>query len=235
GEHISLFVAGVKDQIALKLIAAKGKVQVQAQSDNVEINAAKDITETANQKVFCAAKEEILLTAGGAYIRIKGGNIEIHAPGKIDVKGASHSLDGPASMNAAHPDYPKSAYKQPINLSLGQSPISGGTHWAGMPFTLLADGAEVQKGVMDESAALSVMHEVITQKYTLELANGVKFDIPVVSSLSDPEKGDQANRGFHKFEGGSAPEEGRVEPDDHARLRYAKLFNAAGGEAEGQG
>jgi type VI secretion system secreted protein VgrG len=36
GQHISLFVAGVKDQIALKLIAAKGKVQVQAQSDAME-------------------------------------------------------------------------------------------------------------------------------------------------------------------------------------------------------
>ncbi|MBM3117930.1 type VI secretion system tip protein VgrG, partial [Jeongeupia naejangsanensis] len=94
GEHISLFVAGVKDQIALKLIAAKGKVQVQAQSDNVEINAAKDIQQTANQNIHVIAGEEILLTAGGGYIRLKGGNIEIHCPGKVDVKGADHSFSG---------------------------------------------------------------------------------------------------------------------------------------------
>ncbi|AOX99933.1 type VI secretion system Vgr family protein [Jeongeupia sp. USM3] len=111
GEHISLFVAGMKDQIALKLIAAKGKVQVQAQSDSIDINAAKDIQQTANQNVNWNAKQEILLTSGGAYIRIKGGNIEIHAPGKIDVKGASHSLEGPASMNPPLPQFPNSVCK----------------------------------------------------------------------------------------------------------------------------
>ncbi|WP_189460794.1 DUF2345 domain-containing protein, partial [Jeongeupia chitinilytica] len=108
GEHISLFVAGVKDQIALKLIAAKGKVQVQAQSDNVEINAARDIQQTANQKVVINAGQEILLTSGGGYIRLKGGNIEIHCPGKIDVKGASHSFDGPANMKMPIDNLPRS-------------------------------------------------------------------------------------------------------------------------------
>jgi type VI secretion system secreted protein VgrG len=42
GQHISLFVAGVKDKVALKLIAAKGKVQVQAQSDAMELTADKE-------------------------------------------------------------------------------------------------------------------------------------------------------------------------------------------------
>ncbi|MCQ4146117.1 DUF2345 domain-containing protein, partial [Vogesella sp. AC12] len=41
GQHISLFVAGVKDKVSLKLIAAKGKVQVQAQSDAMELTADK--------------------------------------------------------------------------------------------------------------------------------------------------------------------------------------------------
>ncbi|WP_432721158.1 type VI secretion system Vgr family protein [Jeongeupia wiesaeckerbachi] len=106
GEHISLFVSGVKGQIALKLIAAKGKVQLQAQSDSIDINAAKDLAKTANQKIVVNAGQEILLTSGGAYIRLKGGNIEIHAPGKIDVKGASHSFEGPASMNTVMPILP---------------------------------------------------------------------------------------------------------------------------------
>jgi type VI secretion system secreted protein VgrG len=47
GKSISLFVAGVKDKVALKLIAAKGKVQVQAQSDAMEITADKDVTITS--------------------------------------------------------------------------------------------------------------------------------------------------------------------------------------------
>ncbi|WP_035055120.1 type VI secretion system Vgr family protein [Andreprevotia chitinilytica] len=107
GEHISLFVAGVKDKVSLKLIAAKGKVQLQAQEDSVEIAAAKDITITAHDNVHVVAAKEILLVCAGAYIRIAGGNIDIHAPGKVDFKGASHSLGGPASTQEPKPDFPK--------------------------------------------------------------------------------------------------------------------------------
>ncbi|MEN2428989.1 DUF2345 domain-containing protein, partial [Chromobacterium vaccinii] len=63
GKSISLFVAGVKDKVALKLIAAKGKVQVQAQSDAMELTADKDLTITsAKQKIHLNGKQEILLT-----------------------------------------------------------------------------------------------------------------------------------------------------------------------------
>jgi type VI secretion system secreted protein VgrG len=99
GSHISLFVAGVKDKVALKLIAAKGKIQLQAQSDDIEITACKE-------SITVVAKDEILVTAGGGYIRLKGGNIEIHCPGTVTVKGASHDVSGPASMNLTLPPFP---------------------------------------------------------------------------------------------------------------------------------
>ncbi|AAQ57703.1 type VI secretion system Vgr family protein [Chromobacterium violaceum] len=114
GQHISLFVAGVKDKVALKLIAAKGKVQVQAQSDAMELTADKDVTITScKERIVVNAKQEILVTAGGGYIRIAGGNIEVHCPGTVSVKGASHDLSGPASMNPPLPTLPKDKYTPP--------------------------------------------------------------------------------------------------------------------------
>ncbi|WP_046168574.1 DUF2345 domain-containing protein, partial [Chromobacterium vaccinii] len=99
---------GVKDKVALKLIAAKGKVQVQAQSDAMELTADKDVTITsAKQTIHVNAKQEILLTSGGAYIRLKDGKIELHAPGTISIKGASHNFSGPAQMNPPLPMFPK--------------------------------------------------------------------------------------------------------------------------------
>ncbi|WP_440030445.1 DUF2345 domain-containing protein, partial [Chromobacterium amazonense] len=107
GQHISLFVAGVKDKIGMKLIAAKGKVQIQAQSDAMEITADKDVTITScKQRIEINAKKEILFTAGGAYFRIAGGNIEVHAPGTVSVKGASHDLSGPDSLGKPLPVLP---------------------------------------------------------------------------------------------------------------------------------
>ncbi|WP_242538661.1 type VI secretion system Vgr family protein [Trinickia acidisoli] len=94
-EKISLFVQNA----GMKLFAAKGKVEIQAHSDNIELTAQKTVKVlSATENIEAAAAKEILLTAGGAYIRIKDGNIEIHAPGKIDIKGAQHSFGGPTSL-----------------------------------------------------------------------------------------------------------------------------------------
>jgi type VI secretion system secreted protein VgrG len=100
GQHISLFVAGVKDKIALKIIAAKGKIQLQAQNDDIEITGDKNVKITAcKEKVEITAGNELLLTSGGGYIRLKDGNIEIHCPGEVSFKGANHEMSGPASLN----------------------------------------------------------------------------------------------------------------------------------------
>ncbi|WP_157662017.1 DUF2345 domain-containing protein, partial [Burkholderia ubonensis] len=109
-------VASVKDKLSLfvqnagmKLFAAKGKVEIQAQSDNLELTAQNAMRIlSANERVEIAAKQEILVTCAGAYIRIANGNIEIHAPGKIDVKGSQHSFNGPAQMPYPLPGFNKS-------------------------------------------------------------------------------------------------------------------------------
>ncbi|KVL39574.1 type VI secretion protein ImpA [Burkholderia territorii] len=113
-------IAGIRDRISLfaqnagmKLFAAKGKVEVQAHADDIEFTAQKTLKMVAaTEAVDVAAKQEILLTSGGAYIRIKGGNVEIHAPGKVDFKGAQHAFSGPASMQYPLPAMPGGTCKQ---------------------------------------------------------------------------------------------------------------------------
>jgi type VI secretion system secreted protein VgrG len=111
-EKISLFVQNA----GMKLFAAKGKVEVQAHSDNIELTAQKTVkVVSATENIEAAAKQEILLTSGGAYIRIKDGNIEIHAPGKIDIKGAQHSFAGPAQTQYPLPALPLNhLYDRPV-------------------------------------------------------------------------------------------------------------------------
>ncbi|MFM0649878.1 DUF2345 domain-containing protein, partial [Paraburkholderia bryophila] len=88
---------------------AKGKVEIQAHSDNIELTAQKTLKLlSATEKIEAAAKQEILLTSGGAYIRVKDGNIEIHAPGKIDIKGSQHSFNGPTQTPYPLPTFNKS-------------------------------------------------------------------------------------------------------------------------------
>ncbi|MDR6386138.1 type VI secretion system Vgr family protein [Paraburkholderia caribensis] len=107
-EKLSLFVQNA----GMKLFAAKGKVEIRAHSDNIEMTAQKNLKLlSATENIEAVAKQEVLLTSGGAYIRIKDGGIEIHAPGKIDIKGAQHSFAGPASLETPLPVLPQGDVK----------------------------------------------------------------------------------------------------------------------------
>ncbi|MCD5364071.1 DUF2345 domain-containing protein, partial [Chromobacterium aquaticum] len=89
-----------------------GKVQVQAQSDSIEVTGDQDVKITAikGQQLW-NGKKEILLTSGGAYVRIKDGKIELHAPGTVSFKGGSHDWSGPASMSPPFPRFPNTVCK----------------------------------------------------------------------------------------------------------------------------
>ncbi|QRO31244.1 type VI secretion system Vgr family protein [Chromobacterium violaceum] len=148
GQHISLFVAGVKDKVALKLIAAKGKVQVQAQSDAMELTADKDVTITSvKQKIHLNGKQEILLTSGGAYVRIKDGKIELHAPGTVSFKGASHDWSGGTSLGQTYNAMPQTKFDDRFQLVDQRT----GKPLANHKYEIHREFGGVEKGVTDRS------------------------------------------------------------------------------------
>jgi type VI secretion system secreted protein VgrG len=103
-ETLSLFV----QKAGIKLFAAKGKVEVQAQGDAMELTAEKNLKITSTEGwVKINAANGILLGSGGGYIRIEGGNVDVHGPGKIDVKGVQHAFGGPTSLDAPMPELPE--------------------------------------------------------------------------------------------------------------------------------
>ena len=50
----------------------------------------------------------MLLTALGAYLRLAGGNIEIHAPGKVAFHAGQKILTGPMRQDYPMPTMPRS-------------------------------------------------------------------------------------------------------------------------------
>ncbi|WP_157375965.1 DUF2345 domain-containing protein, partial [Burkholderia ubonensis] len=143
GQKLSLFVQNA----GIKLFAGKGKVEIQAQSDSIEVTAQKTVKVlSATDKIEIAADQGILLTSGGGYIRIAGGNIEIHAPGKVDVKGASHAFSGPASMG--YP-LPSPRPDQPGQLELLHKYVNGEAVKGGLFTVRDVNGAVLKKGALD--------------------------------------------------------------------------------------
>nr|WP_268963830.1 type VI secretion system Vgr family protein [Paraburkholderia nemoris] len=92
GEKVSVFAQGG----GMKLVTGKGKIQLAALADNVEITADKTVKVASTlDSVALSAQKEITLSAGGAVLRIADGNVFVHAPGNLDFKGASYAFAGP--------------------------------------------------------------------------------------------------------------------------------------------
>ena len=97
---ISLFTYGKASaphkpntETGIRLHAASGKVSSQSQSSKTQVTADKAVTiASTTEAVSIQAKEHVLLTAQGAYIKMEGGNIEVHAPGMVAFKASLKSF-----------------------------------------------------------------------------------------------------------------------------------------------
>ena len=95
GELVSLFA----QKLGLKLFAARGKVEIQAQSDEMHLMSDKDMRMTsANGRVTIEAKSELLLRCGGSYIRLSSTGIEDGTLGNRTIRSAAFSRQGPSSL-----------------------------------------------------------------------------------------------------------------------------------------
>lgn len=92
----------------LSLIAGHGDVQLQAQSDQMQI-AAKQLlnVQSANGHIeWAAAKKITLKTADGACIEISDAGITVQCPGTIEVKAAQRAMEGGARQDYLLPLMP---------------------------------------------------------------------------------------------------------------------------------
>lgn len=103
-EAVSLFAQAA----GMKMYAGAGKVDIQAQADAMNVSALQDITVASGQgSVTVNASKELILSCGGAYIKLSGGNIELGCPGNILLKAANVNQTGPATLDTPPVTFPK--------------------------------------------------------------------------------------------------------------------------------
>lgn len=82
--------------------AASGTVSLQSQSGKTTAAADKKVTfASTHASLNASAPKHLLLTAKGAYIKLAGGNIELHAPGKVEFKASFKKWTGPKSASSS--------------------------------------------------------------------------------------------------------------------------------------
>ncbi|NHB58776.1 type VI secretion system tip protein VgrG [Acinetobacter sp. 194] len=88
-EKISLFAA----QEGARLFAAKGKIEVQAQGDALDVIARKGIQIISTEDtIYITSPKEINLTAGGSQVKINGSGIFPTTGGKFEAKAGQHKF-----------------------------------------------------------------------------------------------------------------------------------------------
>ncbi|MCQ3845998.1 type VI secretion system Vgr family protein [Klebsiella pneumoniae] len=111
--NASQAISLLAQQEGMRLVSAKGPLQVESHGDILSLTALKDITVQSTQgHLQLTAKNGITLGCGGAYIRLTPqGEVQIHVPGVISLKG-QHDLQGPVSEEFPLPELPASVCKE---------------------------------------------------------------------------------------------------------------------------
>ncbi|VXA53755.1 Type VI secretion system tip protein VgrG [Acinetobacter proteolyticus] len=98
--RISLFTA----QDGIKQVAAKGKFEVQAQSDGMDLLAKQGIRIISTEdRIEITSPKEIVITADGSQIKLNGSGIFPVTGGKFEVKAGQHLFMGGAKINTSLP------------------------------------------------------------------------------------------------------------------------------------
>lgn len=160
GEAVSMLAR----KAGMKLFAAKGRVEIQAQDDALDVIARKDVTVTsAEGKIEITAATELVVNCGGAYIKLSSENIELGCPGNILLKCANVQKMGAASLNTPTPEFPK-GYGGVYSLTDEEGKIIPQTEYK----VTTADG-QVFHGVSDDNGKTLPIYTSMPGKLDIEI------------------------------------------------------------------
>ncbi|HHD7736913.1 MULTISPECIES: type VI secretion system Vgr family protein [Providencia] len=93
-------------ELGMKLVSAAGKIEIQAQTGEVDIIAQKGLNITSsNDEIIISAKKKITLQSGSSYITIEGSQIEHGTSGDFNVKSSNLQYMDAATLNMPYPQF----------------------------------------------------------------------------------------------------------------------------------
>lgn len=162
GELVSLFA----QKLGLKLFASKGKVEIQAQSDDMELLADKNIRITsAKGRVVIEAKEELLFKSGGSYLRISSTGVEDGTTGNRTIKAAALSRQGPSSFAETVNEWKHAPFDEQFTLKwpFSDEPVKNRS------FSIIRDDGSVIRGATDSTGRTSLQRALFTENVRLRI------------------------------------------------------------------
>lgn len=177
-EKISLFAA----QDGLRAYAGKGKVEIQAQGDALDVIARKDIQIISTEDtVYITSPTEINLTAGGSQIKMNGTGIFSTTAGKFESKAGQHQfLDGGKVISSSI-SLPKIGEKNAYDLKMLVKDNDGNIKRNMKYYFFLANGSKVE-GITDDNGYTKTITTIQPEKADLHLINDELINIDEIDN-----------------------------------------------------
>lgn len=147
----------------MQLLAAKGRVNIQAQSDDLSMSSQQNLDiQSSEGKVTVSANQELLLACGGAYIKLSGGNIELGCPGQILLKSTNMQKMGPTSLDIASVEMPRGFGGGFILTD------EAGVPQPSTPYRLTTAEGDILQGITDENGKTAPVNTSIPSVVKVE-------------------------------------------------------------------
>ncbi|EGH1319205.1 type VI secretion system tip protein VgrG [Escherichia marmotae] len=147
----------------MQLLAAKGRVNIQAQSDDLSMNSQQNLDiQSSEGKVTVSANLELILACGGAYIKLSDGNIELGCPGQILLKSTNMQKMGPTSLDIASVEMPRGFGGGFILTD------EAGVPQPSTPYRLTTAEGDILQGITDENGKTAPVNTSIPSVVKVE-------------------------------------------------------------------
>jgi type VI secretion system secreted protein VgrG len=176
GQAIGVLGGAVKageGGIGLQLIAAEDAIDIQAQADDLKVQARDGIDIiSANAHIdWAAAKTISLSTAGGANITIAGGNITVQCPGKIAIHAGKKSFSGPSTMGFDQPALPRGGMQFDEKFQLLDP---AGDPVKNMRYSITKEGGGKIEGVTDDDGMIPLQQGFSPEKLLITILGRIR-------------------------------------------------------------
>lgn len=147
----------------MQLLAAKGRVNILAQSDDLSMSSQQNLDiQSSEGKVTVSANQELILACGGAYIKLSGGNIELGCPGQILLKSTNMQKMGPTSLDIASVEMPRGFGGGFILTD------EAGVPQPSTPYRLTTAEGDILQGITDENGKTAPVNTSIPSVVKVE-------------------------------------------------------------------
>ncbi|AVP01835.1 type VI secretion system tip protein VgrG [Enterobacter cloacae complex sp. FDA-CDC-AR_0132] len=169
-EAVSLFAQAA----GIKMYAGAGKVDIQAQADAMNVSALQDILVASGQgSVKVNASKELILSCGGAYIKLSGGNFELGCSGNILLKAANVNQTGPATL-----DTPPLTFLKGYGGSFTVTDRESGDIKPFTSYKVTSPDGEVLEGISDSSGKTAPFYSSTPGNVKIEFPREQKDEGP---------------------------------------------------------